>query len=167
MEKQTKKTITLQGCKKEIIDTTKRKLLIDGIFAAFLIIVFALVCYILIGARESIPFRVIALTVICAVALAFFGYKVVRRIITLKNLKHGRLSIVTDSVCRVEKIRMGRVNAKAQYEYSVHFSKYGRYSVSEFVYDITSEGDKFYIVVIKGDKKIAGAYHSLMYELKD
>ncbi len=100
----------------------------------------------------------------CLIAPGFFIYNLIRDIMTLRLIERDGFFVVKDTVSRRSK---GEPQGKATVDV-IYFSKYGRYIASGVTFDLASENDEFYLVMLDKKKpELTFAYHSMMYDYKE
>ena len=162
----TKNLLTRETCKAEMLQKEMPNfIIIFGLFLALLPLSAALVVctvnlvrfYSWIYAFYTLP---VLLLPVALIVVINHGVRVAR-------IKKGAFSIVTDKVSdkREELVRHGRHRHLENVLYFVH---YGRYVPSSTVYQLTDEGDVFFLVIPDGrGQAISIAYHSDMYTDKE
>ncbi|MBQ9805288.1 MAG: hypothetical protein IJW49_02095 [Clostridia bacterium] len=104
--------------------------------------------------------------VLSVLPVAYWLYKLIRSIHTLYLLSHGGFSIVTDTasyLSRGEPSRIGRHTVDA-----IYFTTYGRYVAEGTAFEISSNGNEFYLVILHTRKPtIALAYHTKIYQYEE
>ena len=165
MTKESKNIISRETCKKELKHLAKADLYSDAVLLAVFLLIF--VPLIFVGIYLLKPFIIVG--IICIVGFAtiplLFVYKLIKNIMTVRLINRDGFSIVKDTVCRlVEDEPIGRRNTADV----IYFGKHGKYIPSQTVFDLTSIGDVFYLVVLHTKKKEpVFAFHTMMYECKD
>ena len=158
----TKNLLTRETCKAEMLQKEMPNfIIIFGLFLASLPLCAALVvCTVNLVSLSSWIYAIYTLPVLL-LPVALIG--VINHGVRVARIKKGAFSIVTDKVSekREELVYHGRHRHLENVLYFVH---YGRYVPSSTVYQLTDEGDVFFLVIPDGRRQaISIAYHSDMY----
>ena len=166
MSKEAKNVITREFCYKELRWLTKADLFSELILLAvvsvicipFIVLSFAFL-------MKYIPIISWIIIFVFAVPPSYFVYRLFCNVGRKKLVEDGKFSVLCDSVARLsrgESVRGGRATANV-----VYFSRYGRYVPDRTVFEMTSVGDEFYIVVLHTSKEeMCFAYPKATYEYK-
>lgn len=157
----TKNIITRESCKQEILHICRADVRYNIVLLlafAPLYIPFILVCAFFL--KENlliiIPF---------AVSLAIpslFGYLVFNAVRIKREVEQGAFSVLIDIASYLSE---GEAVGRNQTADVIHLAEFGRYIPSRTIFDLTSAGDEFYIVVINRKKKVPVLVFSrLLYE---
>ena len=157
----TKNIITRESCKQEILHICRADVRYNIVLLlafAPLYIPFILVCAFFL--KENlliiIPF---------AVSLAIpslFGYLVFNAVRIKREVEQGAFSVLIDIASYLSE---GEAVGRNRTADVIHLAKFGRYIPSRTIFDLTSAGDEFYIVVINRKKKVPVLVFSrLLYE---
>ena len=165
--KQTKNIITRDMCRDEQKNYLKASICMGVALTVFILLPVPLFFYIaVIFSKDSFIASLIPIIPCCICIFPFFlMIKTLSNYVNqLRFINQGRLSIAKDTVYRLAiNERAGRTTQNA-----IYFSKYGRYVPAKSIFDLSSVGDEFYLVIIPAKKpKICFAYHTMMYECND
>lgn len=162
MENARKNIISLEKCKKDLKHSAKGDLFFDTVILAGLLIVFIPLFFLGIYLAKSIFVLGFLLSVFGTVPPAFYIYYVIRDIGVIRLIDRGGFSVVKDTVWNLVKDEpLGRSTADA-----IYFNDNGKFFPGQTVFDLTSVGDEFYLVILHTKKKkISFAFHTMMYEL--
>ena len=157
----TKNIITRESCKQEILHICRA----DVRYNIVLLIAFAplYVPLIIFGAFSLKENLLIIIPFVAFLAIPImFGYLVFNAIRIKREVEQGAFSVLIDIASYLSE---GEVVGRNRTADVIHFAKFGRYIPSKTVFDMTSEGDEFYIVVINRKKKVPVLVFSrLLYE---
>ena len=169
MEKETKSTLTREGCKKDLKHSFKAKLINDCAALAVVALCLILPIYGAIYLCKHIIVLGILLLAICSAPFAFLIYRLIKDIKMLRLVSMDGFSIVKDTVYRISKGETPKNYSEGRHSVDViYFSKYGRYISGGAQFQLSSVGDEFYLAVLHNkEKDIAFAFHSMMYECKE
>ena len=166
MARETKSLITREEVKKEMI--LVRKALMASSILYFAIIL--LICGPFVGVAIAHMFSRFWWLYLLEVALfsvppTVFLVKIIGYAKEKRLVENGEFSIVKDTVSRLSR---GEIIARNQTADVLYFKEYGRYIPSQTVFDLTTVGEEFYLVILHNKKQeITEAYHTLMYECKE
>ena len=168
MTKESKNILTRESCQKELVRWAKGEMIPDVVLVIVMLLIFVPLFVACVYVAKNILVLGIMLALMCTIVPAFFIYKIVRDIIKMCLVKQGAFSIVKDTVSRISKGEVPKNYSEGRHTVDVvYFAKYGRCTSMKTPFDISSEGDEFYLVVLHGKKdQIVFAYHSMMYECK-
>lgn len=163
MVKEQKPIISYEICKKDLKRLVKRDLLSDSVYWALLILILIFSGIYLLG--QAFFFGICTMLA-CAVILFILVYQLIRNIIRLRLVEGNQFSIEKDTVSRLSK---GEFQRWRRHTVDVlYFAVNGRYLPSKTVFDFSSVGDEFYVVVLHTKKdELCFAFHTMMYEYKD
>lgn len=164
--KQTKNLLTRDMCQKELIHLSKASVHMSIVFLVIMGVLTLL--FVLMGIWCMNDYSVILglILIIAFVALYLFFVKgFIEELILSRRASAGRFYIVKDTVSRLSR---GEPAGKYRTVDALYFTKYGRFVPTQTVFNLTSLGDEFYLVIIPTKKpKICFAFHTMMYECND
>ena len=93
----------------------------------------------------------------------------IKSIINLRLIIQDHFSIVKDTVHRMAKGEIPRNASEGRHLVdAIYFEKHGRYTTRGSIFEISSIGDEFYLVILHSkQKKIVLAFPSIMYDCKE
>ena len=163
--KQTKNVLTRDMIRNELQHITKASVKVNIVF----LISMSVICvpFILLGIAgmsDSIVFGTL-LVLILVTPLAFLTKMLIDSIIEKNMVEKGEFYIIKDTVSRLSR---GEPAGRYRTVDVLYFTKLGRHVPSKTVFDLSSVGDEFYLVLIAKRKlQITFAYHTMMYECND
>jgi hypothetical protein len=168
MIKETKNTLTYEGCRNELSRWAKGNLLPDTVLLGVMLLIFVPLFALCIYISKNVLVLGIVFALVCTVAPIVFAFRIVVDIITIRLIKRGDFSVVEDTVCRLSKGEIPQKYSEGIASVDViYFTKYGRYVATGMNFDLASVGDVFYLVILHAKKeKLVFAYNSMMYEYK-
>ena len=161
-----KNLLSRQECQQSALREAKGTVLIRSAFffaAAVLLVPMIAVGF---GVLAPVLFLSIPLVVLSFVLLFLFAWYLAKSVIALALISRGEFSIVKDIVSQkvageAERYRRSPVNV-------LYFSVYGRYVCKKTYFDLASEGDEFYVVILNNKKKtIVACYPVTLYDCKE
>ena len=158
--KVSKNILTDKSIIEELAKHTRATLIFDTVILALTLIVYVplVVLSVYLASVATV------LGIICAIAFAaipgHFVYLFIKNVRALRSAKNGDFVVAKDSVSRLESdVRVSR-NQRGDV---IYFAEHGRYvCFSKTVFDLSDNGDEFYVVLLPTDKKGP----SLAYPLK-
>ena len=162
MVKEQKPIISYEICKKDLKRLVKRGLFSDFVSWALLILILIFPGIYLL---EQAFFFGICTMLACAVIFFILVYELIHNIIRFRLVERNQFSIEKDTVSRLSK---GEFQRWRRHTVDVlYFAVNGRYFPSKTVFDFSSVGDEFYVVVLHTKKdELCFAFHTMMYEYK-
>lgn len=169
MSNKTKNILSREGCKKELVRFAKGEMLPDIVlFGVMLLIFIPLICMSAYVMRY-IKILGFLFALLCSIAPVIFICRIVLDAMTLRLVNKDCFSIEKDTVSRLSKGEFPKSYSEGKnYVDVLYFEKRGRYVATGITFNISSVGDEFYLVILKGKKeKIVFAYHSSMYDYRE
>lgn len=164
MIKESKNIISREICKKDLVHLAKADLLSDLVLFAVGLLIFVPLAFMGIYLLKYSLILGIVTIFVCATPPLFFVYKLIYNVIRLRLVKQNKFSIVKDTVSRLSK---GEIEGRHTVD-AIYFTFNGRYVPTKTVFDLSSEGDEFYLVILHTRKnELCFAFHTTMYECKD
>lgn len=164
MAKPTKNKLTREGCQKELLFRVKADLRADITLLVILSLLFLPLTALSLWLAGTVVLLGILFTLICLTPLGVFVYKLIRDGKRKRLAEEGRFSILTDTVSRLSRQEpVGRSYADV-----IYFATYGRYIATGVTFDMASEGDTFYLVILHAKKdELCFAFPSMTYEYNE
>ncbi len=164
MAKGSKNIISREICKKDLKHLTKADLILDFVLLVVMLLIFVPLAFMGLYLLKYILIFGIVTILVCAAPPLIFVYKLIYNIIKLRLVEHNKFSIVKDTVSRLSKGEpAGRHTVDA-----IYFALHGRYVPSKTVFDVSSIGDEFYLVILHTKKnELCFAFPTVMYEYED
>lgn len=161
-----KNSLSRKKCQQEAFREAKGTVLIRS--AWFAIAAILLTPMIVAGFGVLAPLWGLSIPLIVSsfVVLFLYAWHLAKSISALVLISRGEFSIMKDIVSRkvageAERYRQLAVNA-------LYFSVYGRYVCKMTYFDLASEGDEFYVVILNNKKKkIVACYPTSLYNCTD
>ena len=166
--KETKSIITRESCAKALIDET-RALLPMSIVGVLLCI--PLVLMVVWAFHDAPPLLAWIFAVAIAVFVGYFlCYLIVNFYFHMLLVKRGQFAVVEDTLLTIteeEQIRAHRQHFHVKLEKVFYFENHGRHVVTGSVFEYSSVGDRFYVVISTGKRpRILQVYHTRVYEYR-
>ena len=161
-----KNTLSRRECQQEALREAKGAVLVRSAWLAIAAILLTPIIVACFGVLAPLWGLSIPLIVLSFVLLCLYIWHLSKSISTLVLVSRGEFSIMKDIVSRkvageAERYRRTAVNA-------LYFSVYGRYVCKRTYFDLASEGDEFYVVVLNNKKKkIVACYPTALYACTD
>ena len=174
-EKITKNIITKETIAKELLIKNTKDIrtagIISGIWGVIVLIIFSTIYSLVFINNEVSVFGWIVYLfslLLCIGIWLLFTATIPVTISQNKKLKAGNFSVLTDEVLYKQERTVVR-HRKYITEKIFHFQKFGDIRIySNTYYQITSQNDKFYLVVYDPNSKIPQTYYpAKMYEYKE
>jgi len=160
----TKNIISRASCKKNLMHSATAGLRLDAILLVLMLVLFIPLFCLGVYLAKTLFVLGFVFALCCLIAPGFFIYNLIRDIMTVLLIARDGFFIVKDTVSGKSK---GEPQGRATVDV-IYFSKYGRYIPSGTVFDLTSENDEFYLVILDKKKpELTAAYHSMMYDYKE
>ena len=158
----TKNLISRETCRKDLKHMAKADLYSDAVLFGVMLLIFVPLIILGVSLSKYILVLGIVCIVICAIAPLAFIIKLFYNIKILCLAERDGFSVVKDTVSRLSK---GEVVGKNSTADVIYFALHGRYIPSQSTFDMTSEGDEFYLVVLHTkNRRLTFAFHSRIYE---
>ena len=164
MTEPTKNLLTRETCKAEMLQKEMRDFIaVLSLFLASLpAFAVLVVCVVNLVRLSGWIYAILTIPEVLLLAAALI--RVIDRGVRVARIKKGAFSIVTDKVSEKREELVRRGGRRRHLENVLYFVHYGRYVPSSTVYQLTDEGDVFFLVIPDGRKQaISIAYHSDMY----
>lgn len=166
MKNETKSIITRGSCAKSLIDEALA-LLPMGIVGVLLCIPFVLLT--LWAFHDAPALYAWFFAALAAACVGYFVYYlVVNLLLHIVLVKRGSFAIVEDTLVTIteeERIRAHGNHFHVRREKVFYFENHGRHVVTGSVFEYSSVGDRFYVVISTGKRpRILQVYHTRIYE---
>ena len=166
--------ISRASCGKSLLQYAKSEVYTYSVYTGVILLVLIPISLILSFYISMADFRWLKLLLLVlfgipiSAPLIYFVYNLVINIIKLQLAKRSEFSIVKATVSRlVRNERPKGVMSRSTYDV-IYFVGYGHIIPSQTVFDLTSDKDEFYLVILHNKKReIVQAYHTKRYECKD
>ena len=161
-----KTLLSRQECQQEALRKAKGTVLIRSAWLVIATILLAPMISAGFGVLAPLWGLSIPLIVLSFVLLFLFAWYLAKGVIGLISISRGEFSIMKDIVSRkvageAERYRRLPVNV-------LYFSVYGRYVCKKTYFDLASEGNEFYVVILNNKKKtIVACYPVSLYDCKE
>ena len=157
-----KNLLTLDGCKKELLRWAKGNLVPDVVIFAILSLIFVPLLFLSIHIAENGVILGVIFALMCAFPAVVSICRIVIDVITLRLIKNNGFSIKKDVAERFSKDEIPRKYSEGRRVCDViYFKEHGRFVATGITFNISFEGDEFYLVVLRGKKdRIVFAYNT-------
>lgn len=160
MDESKKRLITRESCAKQL----RTEALLDCRLYAIALVVVSACCLplsvYLLKVAANLPFLGIVGALICAAPTVCVSVLLIKRTMTLRQIRQGRFVIVVDDVCRISR---GEPQGRSTVDV-LYFTRYGRYISGGVYFELTELRDEYYLVVLKGKKTAELAYSKKFYD---
>ena len=164
MESDSRRKLTGAECRRLLSDHFKNDLRGDAILLAVFTLLFlpAIVFFLYLLPRYLLPCLILLPVFSCSPVI--FLVQLIRDWRRLKKAERNEFSVAVDTVSRVApgetiyrrhaffRVSPGRFHFRAAPpEDAIYFSEHGRFVPSRTVFQMTSEGDTFYLLILSGE----------------
>ena len=170
MQKESKNSLTREGCKIELKKLSKANLVQDSVILAVLLLIFVPLFVLSIYIAKYILLLGIIFSLICTIFPIIFVCRIIRDMMFSRTVDQNGFSIVKDTVSRISRDEIPKNYSEGRFTVNViYFAKYGRCVAPKVrtPFDLSGVGNEFYLVILHKNEEIVFAYNSSMYDCKD
>ena len=170
MQKESKNTLTREGCKIELKKLSKANLVQDLVILAVLLLIFVPLFILSIYLAKYILILGIAFALICVIFPVLFIYKIIRAVMLLRTIEQNGFSIVKDTVSHICRDEIARNYFEGHRTvHAIYFAKYGRCIAPKVrsPFGLPCAGDEFYLVILRKNEEIIVAYDLAIYDYRE
>lgn len=168
MAKETKNIITREECKREVMKSVKFDVyLYSGIFTAAVLMFLPFIPLIGKAAKVHWLWGIVMFFALFAIHIVLLGF-IIYHVKIMRSVKRNGVNVVIDKAARLSEEMVYSFPRRYRIAPVIYFRDHGRQIYTGPLFELFSQGDEFYLVILKARKtKVVAIYNTRFYELKD